>query len=90
MLIAKGDATLDHLLKGIGSGASAFEYPFLRLPVVTSVTALRTLLDNFCTKKDALEERDRNEIYKQLPGALMPYVGTLRGVYNTNRHYSVE
>lgn len=88
--IANGDDTLRNLLKGIGSGASAFEYPFLRLPVVTSVTALRTLLDNFCTTKDALEERDRNEIYKRMSSALMPYVGTLRGVYNTSRHYSVE
>lgn len=88
--IANGDATLRNLLQGKGSDASAFYYPFLRLPGVTSMTQLRTLLDNFCTKKDALDERDRNEIYKQLPGALMPYLGTLRGVYNINRHYSVE
>lgn len=79
----EADSDLDNKMKGAGSKASAFDYPFLRVATVMNTDELHHLLDNFCTVKDALDVTARAGIYKRLPSVLLPYVGTIRGRYKS-------
>lgn len=79
----EADSDLDNKMKGKGSKASAFDYPFLRVATVMNADELHHLLDNFCTCKDALDVTARAGIYKRMPNVLLPYVGTIRGAYKS-------